>query len=140
MVSVIKNVGSEVSKVFEKLVKNRIVGHLEKCCIFSDFQYGFRSSQSTADLVTVVPDRIVRTFNRSVATPALAFDISKASDSGSLFFFTQTLILWNFRSDIWPVIFSFHCNRQLQVVLDGKSSQEYSVNAGVPQGSKGPTS
>ena len=89
MVSVIKNVGSEVSKVFENLVKNRIVGHLEKCCIFSDFQYGFRSSQSTADLVTVVPDRIVRTFNRSVATPALAFDISKASDSGSLFFFTN---------------------------------------------------
>ena len=26
-------------------------------------------------------------------------------------------------------------NRQLQVVLDGKSSQDYPVNAGVPQGS-----
>ena len=93
MVSVIKNVGSEVSKVFEKLVKNRIVGHLEKCCIFSNFQYGFRSSQSTADLVTVVPDRIARTFNRSVATRALAFDISKASDSGSLVFFTNFNLL-----------------------------------------------
>ena len=29
--------------------------HLEKCGLFSDFQYGFRSSQSTADL-TVVSD------------------------------------------------------------------------------------
>ena len=35
---------SVVSKVFEKLVNNRIVDHLEKCRPFSDFQYGFRSS------------------------------------------------------------------------------------------------
>ena len=35
---------SVVSKVFEKLVNNRIVDHLEKCGHFSDFQYGFRSS------------------------------------------------------------------------------------------------
>ena len=36
---------SVVSKVSEKLVNNRIVDHLEKCDLFSDFQYGFRSSQ-----------------------------------------------------------------------------------------------
>ena len=44
---------SVVSKVFEKLVNNRIVDHLEKCGFFSDFQYGFRSSRSTADLTVV---------------------------------------------------------------------------------------
>ena len=59
---------SMVSKVFEKLVNNRIVDHLEKCGLFSDFQYGFRSSRSTADLLTVVSDRIVRAFNRYGAT------------------------------------------------------------------------
>ena len=59
---------SVVSKVFEKLVNNRIVDHLEKCVIFSDFQYGFRSSRSIADLFTVVSDRIARAFNRSGAT------------------------------------------------------------------------
>ena len=67
MVPVFKNVGersaaknycpvsllSVVSKVFEKLVNNRIVDHLEKCGLFSDLQYGFRSSRSTADLLTV---------------------------------------------------------------------------------------
>ena len=55
-------------KVFEKLVNNRIVDHPEKCGLFSDFQYGFRSSRSTADLLTVVSDRIARAFNRSGAT------------------------------------------------------------------------
>ena len=34
---------SVVSEVFEKLVNNRIIDHLEKCGLFSDFQYGFRS-------------------------------------------------------------------------------------------------
>ena len=33
---------SVVSKVFEKLVNNRLVDHLEKCGLFSDFQYRFR--------------------------------------------------------------------------------------------------
>ena len=47
------------------LVNNRIVDHLEKCGLFSDFRYGFRSA---ADLLTFVSDRIARTFNRSGAT------------------------------------------------------------------------
>ena len=45
---------SVVSKVVEKLVNNTILNHLEKCGFFSDFQYGFRSSRSTADLLIVV--------------------------------------------------------------------------------------
>ena len=51
-----------------KLVNNRIVDHLEKCDLFSDIQYGFRSSRSTLDLLTVVSDRIAWAFNKSVAT------------------------------------------------------------------------
>ena len=35
---------SVVSKVFQKVFNNRIVDHLEKCGLFSDFQCGFRSS------------------------------------------------------------------------------------------------
>ena len=94
MVPVFKNVGerataknccpvsllSAVSKVFEKLVNNRIVDHLQKCGPFSDFQHGFKSSRSTADLLTVVPDRITRAFNRSGTSRAVALDISKAFD------------------------------------------------------------
>ena len=37
---------------------------------FPDFQYGFRSSQSAPDVLTVVSDRIARAFNRSGATQA----------------------------------------------------------------------
>ena len=48
--------------------------------LFSDFQYGVRSSISTADLMTVVSDRIARACNSSGATRAVALDISKDFD------------------------------------------------------------
>ena len=127
---------SVVSKVFEKLVNNRIVDHLEKCGLFSHFHYGFRSSRSTTDILTVVSDRIARAFDRSGATRAVALDISKALGrvwhTGRLHKCKK--VLQNFRSDVWHYfVFS-------RVVLDGKSSQEYPVNAGFPQGSiLGPT-
>ena len=122
-----------VSKVFEKLVNNRIVDHLGKCGLFCDCQYGFRSSLSTADLLTVVSDRIAKAFNRSAATRVVALDISKTCDrvwhAGLLH------KLHGISGQIFGLISLFLSNRQLQVVLDGKSSQEYPVNAGVPQGS-----
>ena len=72
---------SVVSKVFEKLVNKKNVNHLEKCGFFSDFQYGFRSSPSTAGLLTVAFDRTARDFNTSGVTRVVALDISKAFDS-----------------------------------------------------------
>ena len=38
------NLLSVDSKDIEKLVNNRIIDHLEKCGLFYDFQYDFRSS------------------------------------------------------------------------------------------------
>ena len=108
--------------------------------LFSDFRYGFRSSRSTAGLLTVVSDRIARAFNRSGATRAIAFDISKAFDRvwhAGLF---HKLKSYGISGEIFGLIFSILSNRRLRVVLDGKFSQEYPDNAGVPQGSIiGPT-
>ena len=131
---------SVVSKVFEKLVNNRIVDHLEKCGLFSDFQYGFRSSRSTADLLKVVSDRIARAFNRSGATRAVALDICKVSDKVWHAGLLHKLKSYGISGQIFSLISSFLSNRRFRVVLDGKSSQEYPLNAGVPQGSiLGPT-
>ena len=67
---------SVVSEVFEIFVKNRILAHLEKCGLFPDFQYGFKSSRSTADLLIVVSDRISKAFSTPRATRTVALDIS----------------------------------------------------------------
>ena len=131
---------SVVSKVFEKPVNNRIVDHLEKCSLFYGFQYGFRFSQSTVDLLTVVSDRIARAFNRSGATRAVALDISKAFDKVWHAGLLYKLKSYGISRQIFGLISSFLNNRWLWVVLVGKSSQECLVNAGVSKVSiLGPT-
>ena len=100
--------------------QNRIVDHIEKCGLFSDFQYGFRSSRSSA-------------FNRLGATRAVALDISKAFvrvwHAGS-----HKLKSYGMSGPIFDRISFFFCNRRFRVLLNGNSLQEYPVNAGVPQG------
>ena len=125
---------SVVSNVFEKLVNNRIVDHLEKCSLFSDFQYGFRSSRwSTTDLLTVVFNRIARVFNRSGSTRAVALDISKAFNRIWHAGLLHKLRSYVISGHIFHLLSSFLSNRQLWVVLNMKSSQEYPGNAGGPQ-------
>ena len=101
-----------VSKVFEKLGNNRIVDHLEKYDLFSDLQYGSRSSQSVANLLTFVSDRFARAFNRSGA-----LDISKALDRVWHAGFLHKHKSYGISGQMFGMISYFLGNRQLRVVL-----------------------
>ena len=127
-----------VSAIFEKLVND--CWSLGEMWPFSDFQYDFLSSQTTVDHLTVVSDRIARVFNRPGATRAVALDLSKAFDRVLHAGLLHKLKPYGISGQIFGLISSFLSNRRLRVVLDGKSSQEYPVNVGVPQDSiLGPT-
>ena len=70
-----------------------------------------------------------------MATRAVVLDTSKAFDkvwhAGLLHKLTSSGI----SGHLFGLTFSFLSNKRLRVVLDGKSSQGYSVNAGASQGS-----
>ena len=101
------------------------------CLIFCQFQsvvafksvayktsvHGFRFSRPTADLLTVVSDKIARTFNRSGATQAVSLDISMAFvrvwNAGLL----HKLKSYGISGLIFGLILSFHSNRRLWEVL-----------------------
>ena len=108
--------------------------------VFFYFQYGFRSFRSISDLLTVVSDRIAKAFNRSGTTRAVAIDISKAFDRVWHAGLLHKRKSYGISGKILGLISSFLSNRRLRVILDGKSSQEYPLNARVLQGSiLGPT-
>ena len=70
----------------------------------------------------------------------MALDISKAFDRVWHTGLLHKRKSYGTSGQIFGLISSFLSNIQLEVVLDRKSSQEYPVNAGVPQGAiLGPT-
>ena len=68
------------------------------------------------------------------ASQAVGLDISKAFDRVWHAGLLHKLNSYGISTQIFGLNSSFLSNRQLQVVLNGKSSQEYPVNAGVPKG------
>ena len=108
-------------------------------CPFSDFQYGFRSYQSTADYLTVVSDRIARACNTSRATQR-GLVICKAFDRVWFACLLHKFKSYGILGQIFGLIWSFLVNRCGFMFLDGESLQEFPVNAGVFQDSiLGPT-
>ena len=85
-------------------------------------------------------DRIARAFDSSGAARSIVLDTFKAFDRvwhAGLF---RKLKSYRISGLVFGLISSFLSNRQLRVVLDGKSSQEYPINTGFPQVSiLGPT-
>ena len=109
-----------ISKVFQKLLKNRIVDHQKKFDLFSNFWYGFRCSWSTGDLLRAVSDRIAVVFNRPGATPAVALDKSKAFDRIWHTDLLHKLKSFGISGQIFGLVSSFLSNRLLCVVLNRK--------------------
>ena len=131
---------SVVSKIFKKLVNIRLIDHLEKCCVFSDFQYGVKFSRSTADLLTVASDKIARVFIISGVTRAVAIDIFNAFNRLQHVGHLHRLNYCGISGRLFGVISYFFSNRRFLIVLVAKFSQDDPLNAGVPQGSiLGPT-
>ena len=93
-----------------------------------------------ADLFRYWYLKVREELGNSGATRAVALDISKGFDRVWHSSLLHKLKSYGISGQILGFISTFLSNRRLQVVLDGKSSQEYPVNAGVPQGSiLGPT-
>ena len=92
------------------------------------------SFPSIADLLTVVSDRIA---SAGLLTGLGLLELYHLLHPrlvigfGMLVFFKSCAI----SGQIFGLISSFLSNRRLQVILDGKSPQEYPVNARVSQGS-----
>ena len=99
---------------------------------FPEFLYGFRSFSSISDLLTVVSGRIGRAFNRS---KAVALDISKVFDWVWDVGLCQKPKSYGIFGQIFNVFSSFLIKRRLRVIQDENYSQEYPLNAEVPQGS-----
>ena len=108
--------------------------------LLSDVQYGFRSSRSTADVLTVITHRISRALDSNLDARVITLDISNAFDKVWHKGLLHKITSYGIKGRVYSVLKSFITGRSMKVVVNGQSSNVYLLNAGVPQGSVlGPT-
>ena len=83
----------------------------------------------------VVSDKITIGFNRTETTRVAAHDIFKAFGRVRHASVLYKLKYYEISGQVFGIILSFLSNRQLKMFLEGKTWQEYSINAEVTQGS-----
>jgi len=126
-----------ISKLFEKLIKNRLSKFLNKMKFFNPAQFGFRSSKSTEDALLHFLGNVYESldYKDSNFTSALFVDIKKAFDTVSHKILLKKLNCIGIRGFMLNWFRSYLCNRPLIVYVNDSFSKKLLVNIGVPQGS-----
>ena len=126
---------SIICKIMERVLNNRLLAYLEANELLSDGQYGFRSGRSTGDLLVYATHIWSEALEGHGEAIAVSLDISKAFDRVWHTALISKLPAYGIPSGLCDWISDFLRERSIRVVLDGNSSDQMAINAGVPQGS-----
>lgn len=126
---------SVFSKIFEKVMKKRIIGFINANNLFSNSQYGFREHRNTEQALLSFLDQVTNTMDNGHSASALFIDMTKAFDRVQHSTLLKKLSRWGFRDAIQRWLKSYLNGRTQCVRLNGLLSNELVVKMGVPQGS-----
>ena len=126
---------SVVSKVLEKIIATRLTHHLLANHLLSSRQFGFKKGYSAADLHLLLTTNWTTALDQGKKTCVFALDIEGAFDRVWHAGLVEKLRAAGVEGELLSLLSNYLHNRQLKVVLNGKESSLYTINAGVPQGS-----
>lgn len=124
-----------ISKIFERIMFNRVTKFLDKFNIINDVQFGFRQGLSTVDAILKFTDVIYDTFNNSEYLLSVLLDFSKAFDTVDHNILLNKLSLIGIRHAPWRWFQSYLRDRCQYVHVNNVSSPLLPITIGVPQGS-----
>lgn len=123
------------SKLFEKLIHDKLINFLNKSDILSNSQFGFRKSFSTELAIIELIKKIGEAAERNKFTIAVCLDLSKAFDCINHQILESKLYHYGIRGHSLSWINSFLLNREQYVYWNNINSSNAVYNLGVPQGS-----
>lgn len=123
------------SKIFEKLIKTRLIKFLSKTNFFNEKQFGFREGKSTEDALLKLCSEINLGLDQVLFTAALFIDISKAFDTVCHNLLLEKLFSIGVRGFMHDWFSSYLSNRIQRVKIDNHFSSSMLISCGVPQGS-----
>ena len=123
------------SKVFEKLMHNRVINFLDKYSILCENQYGFRPGRSCEHALLNAKDTILNSMSKKQVTLLLLIDFSKAFDLVDHSILLRKLDHYGIRGQALNWFKSYLTNRKQFVSIGSSKSSTNQILYGVPQGS-----
>ena len=125
---------SHLIKIFERVLRKKIVSYLEDNNIICRNQHGFRNGRSCLTQLLNHIDLILKNFLNNNDTDAIYLDFAKAFDKVDHQILLQKIYAYGIRGKVLSWITSYLSDRTQTVVINGKKSNPAPVISGVPQG------
>lgn len=126
---------SSLSKILEKILKDKLTHFVNDNDILPAQQFGFRREHNTSQPLTKIRNLVHENFKESKSTGMILLDIKSAFDSvwhNGLIYKLKRL---NFPIELIKIVQSFLTDRTFRVSIGHSFSNEINLSAGCPQGS-----
>jgi exonuclease III len=124
-----------LSKVFEMIIRVRLLTHLTKNKIIHENQYGFMKGCNTTSAASCLVNDIVTGLNKKLKTATLFIDISKAFDCLNFKIMREILLKSGIESKALELLCNYFRGREQVVVANNITSDPAKIVCGSPQGS-----
>lgn len=124
-----------MSKIFEKVLYNRLESYLATKNIISSKQYGFRPKSNTLSATVDIITKIKTNIDQKQIAMGVFIDLKKAFDTVSHKILLKKLNSIGITGTALSMFKSYLSNRRQVVRIGNQHSQAKSITYGVPQGS-----
>ena len=126
---------SNISKLFERVMYNRLEEFLKSSEVFYKYQFGFRKHYSTNHALISIVEKIRDALDKNMYTCGVFIDLEKAFDTVNHQILLSKLYHYGIRGIANKWLSSYLSGRSQSVKLNGITSSKMNVSCGVPQGS-----